>query len=182
MGTRKGREATRVRLREAAWATLQQRGLEGITVRAVAEAAGCAVGAVYLYYPDKTALLEDLVLGALAELGRQVAMRSNLPALEAVSDGMRAVFGAGKPAADLLLVLFRAGSAAETEFGRRVAGRLLTALAPLMAQQAGIAPQEAAAKALAAACFAFGFTLFESSGLMERLGGDAAAVVGAATR
>ena len=121
MGTLKGREATRHRLREAAWATLQQRGLEGTTVRAVAEAAGCAVGAVYLYYPNKTALLEDLVLGALAELGRQVAMRSNRPALEAVTGGMRAVFGAGKPAADLLLVLFRSGSTAETEFGRRVA-------------------------------------------------------------
>ncbi len=170
----------RARLRAAAWATLGQRGLEGTTVRAVADAAGCAVGSVYLRYPDKTALLEDLVLEALAELGREVAARAELPALAAVNDGMRAVFGAGRPAADLLLVLFRAGCAADTEFGRRVAGRLMTALAPLAAQHAGAAPQEVAAKAMAAACFAFGFTLFEASGLLERLGGNAATVVGAA--
>lgn len=180
MEGQKAREATRVRLRAAAWATLRQHGLEGTTVRAVADAAGCAVGSVYLHYPDKAALLEDLVLGALAELGREVAARTELPALEAVSDGMRAVFGAGRPAADLLPVLFRAGGAGDTEFGRRAAGRLMTALAPLAAQHAGAAPQEAAAKALAAACFAFGLALFESSGLLAQLDGDPATVVAAA--
>jgi AcrR family transcriptional regulator len=176
----KRREAMRLRLREAAWATVRERGLDGTTVRAVAEAAGCAIGAVYLYYPDKTALLKDLVLAALGDLAREVASRSQLAPLDAVTTGMRAVFGPGRPAADLLLVLFRSSSAAEPEFGRWVAGRLLTALAPLAAQHPGATPQEGAASALAATCFAFGLTLFESSGLLRRLGADAGQVVAAA--
>lgn len=177
------REATRQRLRQAAWAVLQREGLEGTTVRAVAEAAGCAIGAVYLYYPDKSALLEDLVLAALAELGREVAAAEQGRApLAAVIGGMRAVFGPGRPAADLLLVLFRSASAGNPEFGRRVVGRLLTALAPLGERANAVTARDAADRALAFACFAFGLTLFESSGLLQRLGGDAGRVVAAVTR
>ena len=53
-------------------------------------------------------------------------------------------------------------------------------LAPLAKLNSDVTPQQAAASALAAACFAFGFTLFESSGLLERLDGEPDQVVAAA--
>lgn len=174
---RKGSEATRQRLRDAAWAVFRAQGIEGTTVRAIAAAADCAVGGLYTYYPNKDSLLEDLTLSALAELGREVAAHPDKPAIAAVTEAMRTVFGPGAPAASLLMVLFRPGQTGGTEFARRVAGRILTALAPLAAAGDGQTPQAAAANALAASSFAFGLVLFESSGLLAQLGGEAEAVV-----
>jgi AcrR family transcriptional regulator len=164
----RGREATRQRLRAAAWAVFRRHGLAGTTVRAIAAQAGAAVGGLYTYYPDKDALLEDLALAALADLGREIAARGGDAPVVAVSAGLQAVFGAGQPAAALLPIVFDAARN-EGEFGRRVAGRLLGALAPLAADNAGRAPAEVATRALAHACLAFGLALFESSGQLARL-------------
>ncbi len=169
VGGQRGREETHQRLRAAAWAVFQRGGVEAVTVRAVAEQAGAAVGSLYTYYPDKQALLEDLALSALSSLGREVAARADRAPLIAVAEAMRAVFGAGAPAAALLPVLFRAGQPSGSEFGRRVAGRILTALGPLAGEHKGHAPAEAAARALAATAFAFGLALLDSSGLLARL-------------
>ena len=95
-----------------------------VTVRAVAEQAGAAVGSLYTYYPDKQALLEDLALSALSSLGREVAARADRAPLIAVAEAMRAVFGAGAPAAALLPVLFRAGQPAGRISGALPAGEL----------------------------------------------------------
>lgn len=174
-----GREETHQRLRAAAWAVLQRGGVEAVTVRAVADQAGAATGSLYTYYPDKQALLEDLALAALSSLGREVASRRSRPPLVAVTDAMRAVFGAGAPAAALLPVLFRAAQPTGSEFGRRVAGRILTALGPLAGEHKGQAPKDAAAGALAATAFAFGLALLDSSGMLARLDADPAGVVDA---
>ena len=172
----RGREATRQRLRAAAWAVFRRHGLAGTTVRAIAAQAGAAVGGLYTYYPDKDALLEDLALSALAELGREVAARASEAPLVAVSGGLRAVFGAGQPAAALLPIVFD-GARGESEFGKRVAGRLMSALGPLAADGQGRAPDEVAVRALATACFAFGLALFEASGQLARMATPADAVV-----
>jgi AcrR family transcriptional regulator len=156
----------------------QRRGMAGTTVRAIAAQAGAAVGGLYVYYPDKDALLEELALTALAELGREVTTRGSDAPLVAVSAALSQVFGTGKPAAALLAILFD-GARSETEFSRRVAGRLLTALAPLAAEHRGQPPADAAARALAAASFAFGLVLFESSGQLARLETPAANVLAA---
>jgi AcrR family transcriptional regulator len=50
-------EAHRARLSAATWAVLAERGLAGLTVRAVAERAGCSTGLVMHTFPDKRALL-----------------------------------------------------------------------------------------------------------------------------
>src|SRR5438045_2417986 len=50
-------EGHRARLSAAAWAVLAERGLAGLTVRAVAERAGCSTGLVMHTFPDKRALL-----------------------------------------------------------------------------------------------------------------------------
>lgn len=45
------------RLSAAVWSVLAERGLAGLTVRAVAERAGCSTGLVMHTFPDKPALL-----------------------------------------------------------------------------------------------------------------------------
>ncbi|WP_291048234.1 GNAT family acetyltransferase [Herbiconiux sp.] len=45
------------RLSEATWSVLTERGLTGLTLRAVAERAGCSTGLVLHAFPDKKALL-----------------------------------------------------------------------------------------------------------------------------
>ncbi|GAA2239383.1 GNAT family acetyltransferase [Herbiconiux moechotypicola] len=50
-------EAQRRRLSEATWAVLTERGPVGLTVRAVAERAGCTTGLVMHTFPTKEALL-----------------------------------------------------------------------------------------------------------------------------
>jgi AcrR family transcriptional regulator/ribosomal protein S18 acetylase RimI-like enzyme len=47
----------RQRLSEATWAVLTERGLPGLTIRAVAERAGCTTGLVMHAFPTKDALL-----------------------------------------------------------------------------------------------------------------------------
>ncbi|WP_432947809.1 TetR/AcrR family transcriptional regulator [Kribbella sp. CA-253562] len=44
-------------LSEATWAVMAERGLPGLTVRAVAERAGCTTGLVFHTFPNKKALL-----------------------------------------------------------------------------------------------------------------------------
>ena len=60
-------------LAEAAWRTIAVRGLSGLKARSLAEAAGCAVGAIYNVVSD----LDELVLYAnartLAELEKSLA-------------------------------------------------------------------------------------------------------------
>ncbi|WP_323749530.1 TetR/AcrR family transcriptional regulator [Curtobacterium sp. VKM Ac-1393] len=50
-------DAQRERLSEAVFATLAERGAGGLTLRAVAERAGCTTGLVLHAFPDKRALL-----------------------------------------------------------------------------------------------------------------------------
>jgi TetR/AcrR family transcriptional regulator, transcriptional repressor of bet genes len=50
-------QADRERLSAAVWSVLAERGLTGLTLRAVAERAGCTTGLVLHTFPDKRALL-----------------------------------------------------------------------------------------------------------------------------
>src|SRR4051812_46462863 len=57
MARQRDTEGNRARLSAATWAVLADRGLAGLTVRAVAERAGCSTGLVMHTFPDKRALL-----------------------------------------------------------------------------------------------------------------------------
>lgn len=57
-------------IREAALSVLRVRGAGGLTMRAVAEAAGYTPGALYSYYPGKDDLLADLLTERLKGLAR----------------------------------------------------------------------------------------------------------------
>jgi AcrR family transcriptional regulator len=45
----------------AAQRLMAERGLRGVTTRAIAEAAGCAEGSIYRYFPDKHALVVECI-------------------------------------------------------------------------------------------------------------------------
>ncbi|ANK81654.1 MAG: hypothetical protein TEF_13255 [Rhizobiales bacterium NRL2] len=62
----------RAQLLEAAQGVFMERGLDGATMRAIAEAAGCAVGTLYLHFADKEAMYAALLEDSLDELAAQV--------------------------------------------------------------------------------------------------------------
>ena len=184
---RPAREQSKARIRDAAWRVFRRGGMDATTVRAVAAEAGVAIGALYTYYPDKDALLSDLALASLGELGRSVQREAaGVTGRDAIlRAGARAVlglYGAGVPGAALLPVLFRAAEGAgDEEQERRVQGRLIAVLAPLAAAsaKAGASAEVAGREAVALACFLFGLALFDSAGRLGRFGFDAGAVVDA---
>ncbi|WP_416903875.1 TetR/AcrR family transcriptional regulator [Micromonospora echinospora] len=57
MARRRDLEGHRERLSAATWSVLAEHGLAGLTLRAVAERAGCSTGLVLHTFPDKQALL-----------------------------------------------------------------------------------------------------------------------------
>jgi TetR/AcrR family transcriptional regulator, tetracycline repressor protein len=64
VGTRAG--LTREAVVDAAFALLHENGLEGVSMRRIAERVGVAPNAIYTHIPDKSALLDELVDGMLA--------------------------------------------------------------------------------------------------------------------
>ncbi|MEZ6185906.1 MAG: helix-turn-helix domain-containing protein, partial [Planctomycetota bacterium] len=73
MGVRQERREARTReLLDAAMELLVAEGLKGLTIGALAQQVDAAVGAIYRYFPSKTALLVALQLRAIEELRREV--------------------------------------------------------------------------------------------------------------
>jgi len=183
------REQVRERLRLAAWEVFRSRGFSGLTVRAVAREAGCAVGTLYTYFPDKGALVRELAVDSLGEFGRAVSeameAASGLGEVSRVAAGAaRRVYGADQPAAPLLAVLLNPEGVGNVEFRRRVTGRLIVALGPIAAaQRQGGSPRAVAnGEAVAIASFLFGLVLLESSGQLARLEVPASEAVAAFVR
>jgi AcrR family transcriptional regulator len=64
-------EERRAELRDAVWRLASRDGLEAVTVRAVADEAGCSTGALVHYFADK----EDLLLFAFRTVAERVMRR-----------------------------------------------------------------------------------------------------------
>ncbi|MCX7620624.1 MAG: TetR/AcrR family transcriptional regulator [Acidimicrobiales bacterium] len=62
------REKKRARMLAAASRIIDRDGLNGVTIKALAEELDCAVGTVYLYFPSKAALIAALEADAVARL------------------------------------------------------------------------------------------------------------------
>lgn len=54
-------------------------GMEAVSMRKIARAAGCSATAIYLHFPDKLALVEELALAEFLELARSFQPLANLP-------------------------------------------------------------------------------------------------------
>lgn len=69
IGRRAQNRATRhAQLLGAATEIISTKGLNGLTMQAVAEIVDCAVGTIYTYFPSKTALLSELQIAAISTL------------------------------------------------------------------------------------------------------------------
>ena len=69
-------------LREAARAILEEEGLAGLSLRAVARRAGVSHAAPYRHYPNHEALLVELSIEGFDELRREIAAAASAPAQE----------------------------------------------------------------------------------------------------
>jgi AcrR family transcriptional regulator len=61
MATEEAVSGTRAHILAAAEQLIRDRGLKGATTRAIAEIARCAEGSIYRYFPDKHAIIHELV-------------------------------------------------------------------------------------------------------------------------
>ncbi|MFB2580747.1 TetR family transcriptional regulator C-terminal domain-containing protein [Herbiconiux sp. P15] len=83
MARRRDLDDQQQRLSEATWSVLTERGLPGLTIRAVAERAGCTTGLVMHAFPTKQALLlhaRDLLharTAATADAAEQAGARAD---------------------------------------------------------------------------------------------------------
>jgi AcrR family transcriptional regulator len=67
---------TRASILAAAQELIRDRGLKGATTRAIAERARCAEGSIYRYFPDKHALIHEIVRASFPEF---LAMVETMP-------------------------------------------------------------------------------------------------------
>jgi AcrR family transcriptional regulator len=75
MRTRNDPEQTRARLLEAAGQVVLKQGLQGLTLDAVAQAAGVSKGGLLYHYPSKETLVKGLFAHLLEEFERDVERR-----------------------------------------------------------------------------------------------------------
>jgi len=162
---------------EAARQVLERDGADGLTMRAVASAAGYAPAAVYLYFDSKAALLAALATQDLARLARDLRTGPARGAAERASAASHAFAGA-------FALLANEEGALAPEAERALTGRLIALLQTVsepLALQA-LEPRDAQARALAFAAAAAGLGLLARSGRLAKLGIDAEETLDALAR
>ncbi len=73
------KEQAREGIVEVARALFAAEGYEAVTMRRVAEAVDCAVGTLYLHFPDKEALIREVCEGDFGLLARRIATIAKVP-------------------------------------------------------------------------------------------------------
>jgi len=180
------RETNRKFRRDAVLAAAQsvfgEAGLEGATIRAIAEAAGYTPGAVYSYYPSKEAIYADILAHSLSALRDRVTADIDRavdrePRLRAA---VRAFYGfyRGKPQElELGLYLFHGMRPVGLgpELDRQLNSRLIAVLqkiAGAMAQFGGLAPLAAHCETVAAVCHVIGVLVMANTGRLKIFDSD----------
>ena len=163
-------------LLEAAWRVFAIKGMEGLTMRAVAVEADCAVGGIYTYFPDKESLILELGADSLLELGRNISnLLSEISSVDEATrnaaKAIRNIYGFDRPAAPLLPVLLNPEGIGSKEFQRKLTGRFITAFAPIaeIRNKRADSSADIGAETLAIASFLLVLVLLESSGQTKRL-------------
>lgn len=168
------REQRREAILEAAWAVVGESGAKAATVRAIADRAGYAPGAIYLYYESRRAIIAALMCESLRRLGQKLRAADNASARAAFATFFRH-FHAG-PADGAIAREFLTGDMAEPltpALDRQVNGRLiavLTTLAAALRQATGIGEMDANRETVAFASFAFGVLTMAAEGRLDLLG------------
>ena len=180
------RETNRRFRQDAVLAAAQQvfaeHGLEGATMRAIAQAAGYTAGAVYSYYPTKEAIYAEILSHSLGELRNEIA---SAIAAQTTDEGrlraaIRAVYGFYRQRPqhlDLGLYVFQGlrPRGLGPELDRQLNSRLIVALqkiAGAVARVGQLTPLDAHRETVAALCHLFGVLVMAGTGRLKILDSD----------
>ena len=123
------REAIRARLLAAGFDQAGRRGLDGIVIADLTEAADCAKGAFYLHFESREAFVLALINEALEPVGQALDAYGQTQAADvALSVGLRyaLTLALETPAwGDFVAAVTRAGDPLAKGFGRRLAADLI---------------------------------------------------------
>ncbi|MCA9670780.1 MAG: TetR/AcrR family transcriptional regulator [Myxococcales bacterium] len=161
MGLRaENKRRKRQAIESAARALFQHGGYEGTTTRAVAEAAGVAVGTLFVYFPEKRDLLFEVMRGDIdAAVASAFARRApDAPLLETLRAIFGAVFAVYDPHPELARVFVRETLFADETRSGELAGWTLGFVAQLSqlmveAQQRGEVARDVPVMLAAMHCF-----------------------------
>lgn len=163
---------------EAAMRTFADTGVEGASVRAIAERAGYTPGALYTYFEDKEALVSACLahsLGrVLAALRRADGAAGTGDALGACARAFHAYYRANPAEFALLVGRPRVGRTAAGE--RAVNGRLIALLAWIESRRQ-TEPGTDGAETVALFTHLCGLVLAEQTGWLAMLGFEAPAMI-----
>jgi AcrR family transcriptional regulator len=85
---------TRQHILAACARVIAERGIAGATTRAIAEAAGCAEGSLYRYFPDKAAMVHELIHREVPALFELLATLPDRAGTGSVRRNLEEVLGA----------------------------------------------------------------------------------------
>jgi AcrR family transcriptional regulator len=173
------REFKKAAIRAATRAVLDQSGVDGVTMRAVAGASGFAPGALYAYFPNREAILADVLaqsLGNLAKAVRAACAAESDPAarLRAGANAMLAHY-LGNPDDLRLLAAMKPRLAPHQgdDLDRQINGRLIASLVPLanaVTEATGLAGMAANARTVGLFTAIVGVALLAAASRLEVLG------------
>lgn len=175
----------------AARVVFERVGLAGTTMRAIAEAAGYAPGAVYAYFPTKEAILGELLVQSLSDLNQVIKVAAARQAgkpdacLAAAAMALYDYYQANRAKRELGLVLVQGGATLTPELERLINGRLIAVLqqiAGAIRAATGIAPAEAEGEAVALFAEVAGVLLLEATERLQMLRQDGATLVNRAVQ
>jgi len=180
------RETNRKFRRDAVLAAAQSvfsaAGLEGATIRAIAQAAGYTPGAVYSYYPTKEAIYADILAHSLTALRDKVTADSDRagdgePRLRAAIRAFYEFYRRQPQELELGLYLFHGMRPVGLgpELDRQLNSRLIAVLqkiAGAMAQFGGLDPLAAHRETVAAVCHVIGVLVMANTGRLKIFDSD----------
>ncbi|MCP3137565.1 TetR/AcrR family transcriptional regulator C-terminal domain-containing protein [Pyxidicoccus xibeiensis] len=138
----------------AAWAQVDEIGVEGLTMRSLAQALSIQAPSLYWHFPSKQALLDTMADALLQDVGRATDPAAPWDAVvKGVAGELRRAFLAHRDGARVY-----AGTFVVSENTLRVSDLLIGALG-----RAGLKPREAGWAALAVLDYVLGFTLEEQA-------------------
>jgi len=144
----------RERVVEAAWTLVDELGMEGLTMRSLAQALAIQAPSLYWHFPSKQVLLESMADALLEDVGRVREPKAAWDAVvRSVAGQLRRAFLGHRDGARVF-----AGTVVVSENTFRVSELLMEALG-----QAGFAPKEAGWATFALLDYVLGFTIEEQS-------------------
>lgn len=166
----------------AAKTVFAESGLEGATIRAIAQAAGYTAGAVYSYYPTKEAIYAAILAHSLHELRAAItgaigSASGDEACLRAAIHAVYRFYRARPQDLDLGLYVFQGlrPRGLGTELDHQLNSRLIVALqkiAGAIARVGRLTPLAAHRETVAAICYLFGVLVLAGTGRLKILDSD----------